>query len=431
MNKSELKEKAIEALSESGSLYQAERFQEALEKANEAWESYFELQKIRVTDEDFSDLIYAARAQYEKCKTALDNAKQAPKSQEEELQAAIHRMELGFNGDAKAGILAAIYFTNEENWAFLDEKGHDKAACLENAARLFRKSANTETLHPEYRAFAAYRLGRMRLLPMFGKVDMREAFFCFNFAASQLLDNNITDNEELLKSSIDFTIETAMYCGDVETAMRYAGIAMEHGADMGAMFYIAYWGLFKKQSSAPSLINAMVEKGTWQGLLLKAISLMWEWEDSKNADDEKYGQITEIVNTQLSKYYDEHPDTEGGNACLGFCILKLFLDKGLPFLEDDMMQYLRDSVNAGYVWSYNFYGQLCGIAAYCYLNQGDTEQADHYREEAEKFLRRGADLGNREALKFFYYNFIKGKADTDLTEIYSNAAQQYCIAIDQ
>lgn len=428
MNKSELKKKAIEALSESGSLYQAERYQEALAKANEAWESYFELQKIRVSDEDFSDLIYAARAQYEKCKTALENAKQAPKSQEDEMQAAIHAMELGFNGDPEAGILAANYFSNEQNWPYLDEKGHNKAAYLENAARLYRKIANTETIYPEYRAFAAYRLGRMRLLPLFGKVDMREAFFCFNFAASQLLNNNITDQEELLKLSVNCTIETAMFCGDVETAMRYADIAMEHGADMGAMFYIAYWGLFKNQSSAPNLINAMAEKGTWQGLLLKAISLLWEWEDS-NGDAEKYQQITEIVNTELSKYYDEHPDTEGGNACLGFCILKLFMDNGLPFLENDLMQYLIDSVNSGYIWSYNFYGRICDIAADCYLNQGDTEMANRYSEEAEKFLRLAADYGNREGLKYYYYDFIKGKANTALTEIYSNAAQQYCITI--
>ena len=53
MNKIELKKTAIESLDACGALYNEGRYQEALNMAQQAWECYFELQKLRDIDEDF------------------------------------------------------------------------------------------------------------------------------------------------------------------------------------------------------------------------------------------------------------------------------------------------------------------------------------------------------------------------------------------
>lgn len=87
-----LKKAAIEAMSASGTLYEDGEYAEAKRKAKVAWDFYLMLQKQRAEDEDFSDLIYASRALYEKCEGAIEATEQAEESdttEELDLDAAV------------------------------------------------------------------------------------------------------------------------------------------------------------------------------------------------------------------------------------------------------------------------------------------------------------------------------------------------------
>ena len=424
----ELKKTAIEALSSSDTLFQENRLHEAADKALAAWNTYNELQKQRCADEDFTDLIYAARAQYDKCIEAVKKADSKTQTQDKLYAQAMEYRQRGMQGDHKAAMLAADWFADQDNWPYLQEKDLSSDAYLGWASELYQSIVNNPRLWIEFRTLASFRLGRMFLLPMFGNVDMATARKCFLWAAEQELALD-QPTERLLQQSLERTIETSMYLGDVKNASRYAQISLEHGADMGIFFFIAYFGLIHNQKTAIDLINAMAEQGTWQGLLLKAMNLWWLWQESECENEEVYDQMSELVNNPLSIYYDEHPESEGGNACLGFCIFKLFMDRGIPFLETDTMQYLIDSVNEGYVWAYNYYGQICNTAAVLYSEQEDSFNADKYSEEARRYLCIAANYGNREALKYYYRNFIEGKADATTSEQYRQFAMQYDIKV--
>ena len=425
MDKSELKRVAIDALSESGALYQSGRYKDALDKANEAWNAYYKLQKVRSVDEDFSDLIYAARSQYEKCKRAIEENAQG-RTKEDEYAEAMQLKKDGENGNHEAAIRAAAWFASAENWPFLDDRGVTEH--LTYASNLYQTVLNNTGIWIEYRALAASKLGYMLLLPKYGNVHMKNAFECFRWAADNMLVLE-KPTDWLLQQSVEGAVETAMYLGDVKTASMYAQKAVQKGMDMGIFFHIAYYGLRHNQSTAKQLVEAMVEDGVWQGLLLKSINLFWECQESDWENEKLLNQLTNIVDNDLSKYYDENPDTIGGNACMAFCIFKMFLFEGLPFLENELMDYLRQGVEEGHIWCYNYYGQICDLAATLHQEEGDYALEKKMKEEAMKYLCMAANNGNREALKHYYRNLVEQNEDASLVEMYKNVAIQYDIKI--
>ena len=109
MNKIELKKEALTSLSASGTLYQEGRYHEALDMAERAWNCYFELQKLRDLDEDYTDLIYTARTQYERCKEAIDPSDDSTPTPnlEEEYATVLEWQREGEAGDYQSALNAA------------------------------------------------------------------------------------------------------------------------------------------------------------------------------------------------------------------------------------------------------------------------------------------------------------------------------------
>ena len=162
MNKLELKKNAIESLNASGSLFEKGQYKEALAMAQQAWDCYFELQKLRDSDEDFTDLIYAARTQYNKCRTALDELEhEENNSLAKEYEEVLVWKEKGESGDYKEALKAADWFANPDHWALLNEKGVTSNDFLTYATHLYQSVVDHETIWPEYRALAAYNIGKV------------------------------------------------------------------------------------------------------------------------------------------------------------------------------------------------------------------------------------------------------------------------------
>lgn len=429
MNKSELKEKAINALSESGYLYQNFNYKEALQAAEEAWNAYFELQKMRSEDEDFTDLIYAARAQYQKCKAALENEPEEP-TEEQEFQKIMALKERADKGDALAALDVAQYFYDSDNWPLLDEQGMESSEYLPWTAKAFNHIVNNTDIPMNVRVFASHHLGSMFLLPKYGQVDMECALRCYKWAADNFPEGDKAI-EWLLHINLERVVETAMYLGQVQTAAEYAQKSIEKGGDRGIFFHIAYYGYRHDQSMSDDMIDFMLETNTWQGLLLKGIELMNKGFQTNWEDNEVIEELDKHVYEKMSVYYDENSETEGGYACLGFCLYKMLVFNGLDLFNQfgEHIEYLFEGVEENYPWCHTYYGIICDNASYLYKNAGDEEKAQALSKEAEKHLCIAAHEGNRLALKDYCFWLIDNNAEPALIENYKKIAKQYDISI--
>lgn len=426
MNKSELKKHAIDMMSASGSLFQEGRYREALDKAEQAWNAYFELQKSRNEDEDFSDLIYAARTLYEKCKDAAGSTTTEEPSLKEQYEKMLQLKEKGENGDHEAAILAADWLINPDNWNYLYDNGlTTDGEHLTSASTLYQSVLNNTEIWIEYRVLAAYRLGNMLFLPMFRNVDMENAAECFIWAADNILALD-KPTDWLLKGALERVVETTMYLNKVQTAVRYAQLAMGRGIDMGIFFYIAYYGIRHKQKSAKDLINAMVEAETWQGLFLQGLEAFWECNESGWEDESLIQKLAETAD-KLAIYYDEHNDTEGGYACMAFTTFYYFIINGIEFFDSEMMEYMNDGLHAENTWCQCYYGRICDMASDIYKENGDMTKADIVHQNAIKYLCIAANKGNRAAIKSYIDILKEDNADPTLIADYQDIARQYDI----
>lgn len=427
MNKIELKKTAIESLDACGALYNEGRYQEALNMAQQAWECYFELQKLRDVDEDFSDLIYAARSQYDKCKAALDeSSRQATDSLEKEYNEALALKEKGEAGDHASALKAADWFTNPDHWSFLYEKGLTGNEFLTYASRLYQSVVDNEGLWPEYRSLAAYNIGKMYMIPMYGNVNMAYALRYLQWAADKMLEIEHR-TEKLFLAILDAAVTAATYVGDIALACRYAATAYQNGSGMGIFDAIARYGFRHKEATANEVLDQMVDEGSWEGILLKGQNLFNDWlNDMENS--EKDARINEYTN-MLSKYYDEHPDKEERYEYLGLVLMYYFIKNGMSFFDDGFMEYMQEGIDADSLWCRFYMGWIYEIASNTVQNEGDAERADKMRQLALQQYCLAANNGHRQSISA-YLDMLKAyNSDPQLIANYEAIARQYDIDI--
>lgn len=428
MNTIELKRTAIESLSLSGSLYKEGKYQEALDAAEKAWNSYFELQKTRQQDEDFTDLIYAAQAQYEKCRQAIDESSVDEKEDDKEYERMLQLKERGERGDVQAALLAAQWFAAPVHWNYLFSKGLTGSDFLSYASSLYQSVINNSAAYVEYRALASCRLGLMFLLPKFSNVDMKSSAKCFRWAANELLRLD-KPTDWLLFEALEGTVETQMYLGDVKTAVAYADLATQHGHDMSVFFPIAWYGLRHNQKSAYDLIAAMVDAGTWEGRLLEGFESLYRCINAKWQDEELNDNLAQKAE-DLSLYYDNNSEKPGIAAIMAFSIFAYFLIHGNQVLDNsELMSYISEEAEKGDIWCQTYYGKLCDFAASIYADEGNTDKAEESLATARKYLSLAANNGNREAINSYYHLLKDTNADAELIDSYANIASQYDIEI--
>ena len=423
MNKLELKKNAIESLNASGSLFEKEQYKEALAMAQRAWNSYFELQKLRDSDEDFTDLIYAARTQYNKCRTALDELEhEENNSLAKEYEEVLVWKEKGESGDYKAALKAADWFANPDHWALLNEKGVTSNDFLTYATHLYQSVVDHESIWPEYRALAAYNIGKMFMLPMYGNVNMAHALRYLQWAADQMLAlEHRTDR--LLMPILHSITTAATYTDDIALACRYAAIARENGSDMGIFESIARYGFRHKENMADELLEQMIADGSWEGMLIKGQNLLNDWlDDMENNDkDTRMADYAEM----LSKYYDEHSDTEGSYELLGLVLMNYFIRNGMSFFDDGFMNFMQEGLDADSLWCRYYMGWICDVASDIVRNEGDTDRAEKMHQTALNQYCLAANKGHRHSI-IAYLNMLKeDHAEPQLIATYEAIARQY------
>lgn len=427
MNKLELKKSAIESLSASGSLFNEGRYKEALAMAQQAWNDYFELQKLRELDEDFTDLIYAARDQYNKCQAALDESgNETEEDFENEYSEVLVWKEKGKAGDYKSALKAADWLANPDHWIFLSDKDSEGDGFLADATQLYQSVVDNENIWPEYRALAAYNIGRMFMIPMYENVNMEYALRYLQWAASKMLALEHR-TEKLLMSILNSTVHAATYTGDIGLACRYAAIARENGADMGIFDAIARYGFRHKEKMADEVLEQMIADGAWEGLLIKGQNLLNDWLADME-DQEKDARMAEYAE-MLSKYYDEHSDTEESYEILGLVLMNHFIRNGMSFFDDGFMDFMQKGLDADSLWCHYYMGWICDIASSIVQNEGDTKRAENFHKTAVFQYSLAAEKGHRLSI-IAYLNMLEEEhADPQEIARYEAIARQYDIEI--
>ena len=424
MNKIELKKEALKSLSASGTLYQEGRYHEALDMAERAWNCYFELQNLRDRDEDYNDLIYTARTHYERCKEALDQSDDdtpAPNF-EEEYATVLKWQKEGEAGDYQSALNAADWFANPDHWSFLHEKGMTVNEYLTRSSQLYQSVVDDEKIWPEYRALAAYHIGRMYMLPLYGSVDMNHALQYLRWAAEQMLDLEHR-TERLLLAILQSMVNAATYMGHIPQACHYAAIARENGADMGIFDAVARYGFRHKEKMAGELLEQMIADDTWEGLLIKGQNLLNDWLADMD-DPDKDARMAEYAD-MLSKYYDEHSDAEESYEILGLVLMNYFLRNGMSFFDDNLVDYMQEGLEAGSLWCRYYMGWICDIASEIVSKEGDHERADNFHKTALSQYCLAANRGHRLSI-IAYLNMLKDdQADPELIASYEAVARQY------
>lgn len=416
MTRDELLKTAIESMSAAGALLQQGNPAEAKKKAELAWNCYFELQKIRLADEDFTDLIYAARNLYEQCDHAMTNS---VSKEEQELAEALKNKELGMQGDVAAALRAEQYFTDTAHWQLLVDKGLFTDNFMQEWSQILNSIINNVYASEEIRAFAAYRLGCIQKLPQFWCVDMASAAKCFSYAADNLL--GLPDApSSLLLSALNQAVESYTYIGNIPVAAKYAQIAMKHGADMGIFLPIVQYGYRHGEKTAPELAKAMIDAGTWEGLLAEGIETLSQFLGEENED--QLSKLQGLLDT-MAKYYDVNPETEGGLSCMAFVVYEQFiLNSNLDFLNNELMSHLRDGVKSNNLYCIAYYGV---IMLYCAELTQDADEKINFLAQAKYYLSIAADRGSRVAI-VNYVGLLENEGDQPvLLERYKHAAQQY------
>lgn len=424
MDKIELKKNALESLDTSGALYQEGQYAKALIWARQAWDYYLELQKLRDIDEDFTDLIYAARTQYNKCKAALDEfGDPTPPDSEKEYRTVLEWKKEGESGDYKSALKAADWFTDPDHWTFLHERGVTGSEYLTYATQLYQSVIDNEKIWPEYRALAAYNIGKMFMLPMYSHVNMAYALRYLQWAADQMLALEHR-TEKLLMAILDSTVHAATYMGDIALAGRYAVIARENGADMGIFDAMARYGFRHNEKMADELLEQMIADNTREGLLLKGQRLLNDWLDDTENDD-KNNQTTQYIDI-LSKYYDEHSEEEGCYDILGLVLMHYFIKQGMYFFEDKViMDFMQQGLDADSLWCRYYMGRICDIATGIVREEGDLERAGQMHQTALKQYCLAANKGHRPSI-IAYLEMLKcDRADPQLIASYEEIARQY------
>lgn len=416
MTRNELLQTAIDSMSAAGALLKQGNPAEGKKMAEQAWNYYFELQKIRLDDEDFTDLIYAARNLYRQCESAIANA---TSKEEQELAEALKDKELGLQGDVAAALRAEQYFTDDSHWPLLVDKGLFTDNFMQEWGRILNNIINNESAPMELRAFAAYRLGALQKLPKFWCVDMATAAKCFIWAADRLL---ALDNvpEQLLLSALSQAVECYCYLGNMPQAAKYAQIAMEHGADMGIFFHIVQYGYRHNEKTAPELAKAMIDAGTWEGLLAEGLETLYQF-----LDDESESQLEKLQGLldTMAKYYDANPETEGGLSCMAFVVyVQFILNYNLDFLNNELMEHLRDGVKDNNLYCIAYYGV---IMLYCAELTQDADEKKNFLAQAKYYLNIAADRGSRVALVNFVGLLENEGNESVLLERYKQSARQY------
>lgn len=424
MNKIELKKIALESLSTSGALYEEGEYAKALVWAQQAWDYYFELQKLRDIDEDFTDLIYAARAQYNKCQAALDEqGNREADNLKREYEETLAWKQKGEAGDYKSALKSADWFTNPDHWTFLKEQGLTGSEYLTYATQLYQSVIDNEKIWPEYRALAAYNIGKMFMLPMYSNVNMSHALRYLQWAADQMLALEHR-TEKLLLAILDSIVHAATYTGDIALAGHYAVIARENGADMGIFDAMARYGFRHKEKMADELLEQMVADGAWEGLLLKGQNLLNDWLDDMSNND-KDTQMAEYADW-LSRYYDEHTEEEGSYDILGLVLLNHFIRNGMSFFEDNIVvNFMQEGLEADSLWCRYYMGWICDMATGILREEGDYERANQMHQTALKQYCLAANKGHRASI-IAYLNMLKDdQAAPQLIATYEEFARQY------
>lgn len=420
MNRNELLQTAIDSLSAAGALLNAGDPVKGKEMAEKAWNAYYELQRNRLDDEDFTDLIYAARNLYEKCDSAIAAQANKGDDKEKQLSDALIDKQLGEFGDVNAALRAEEWFTNDENWPFLADKGLIDANFISSWVPVLQNIIFNEKATVNQRAFAAYRLGILQKLPKYWMVNMAAAAQCFSYAANLLL-NSDDANEQLLINTLDLAVECYTLSGDIPKAGECAKVAMSKGADMSIMLPIAEYGYRHDEKTAPELADAMIEAGCWEGMLAKGQHLLTTFLDDEN---EETGELLAEVINQMAKYYDENPESIGGYACLAFIAYRYLFIEELDLLESDWMDTIREGIGKHNMWCYAYYGQILQL---CSNAIEDPDKAKEMLAQAKYCLNVAADDGLRLGLQFFYDLLRVTDADPGILKSYENAAKQYDI----
>lgn len=416
MTRDELLKTAIDSLSAAGALLQQGNHQEGKKMAEQAWNCYFELQKIRLADEDFTDLIYAARSLYEQCDRAMANS---VSKEEQELAEALKNKELGMKGDVAAALRAEQYFTDNSHWSLLVDKGLFSDNFMQEWGQILNSIINNESAPKELRAFAAYRLGCIQKLPQFWCVDMATAAKCFSYAADHLLALPDAPSN-LLLSALNQAVESYSYIGNIPEAAKYAKIAMEHGADMGIFFPILQYGYRHGEKTAPELAHAMIEAGAWEGWLAEGIETLYQFLDDES--EAHLDKLQGLLDT-MAKYYDANPETDGALACMAFVVyVQFILNYNLDFLSNELMDHLRDGVKVNNLHSIAYYGV---IMLYCAELTQDADEKSNFLAQAKYYLSIAADRGSRVALINYVCLLENEGTEPGLLESYKKSARQY------
>ncbi len=414
-------------MSRSGELYQAGEYKAALEVAQRAYDDYNELQTLRSDDEDFSDLIFAAREQYEKCQQAVARQRaEALKRLEEEYAHALELKAKADKGDIKAALQAADWFADEDHWNFLHERNEKRA--LYYAANLYHSVAANDSAPLEYRALAAYNIGQMHFKPKYGNVNINNAMQYFKLAADMELSLE-SPTQDLLFPILTALVKAATYMGNIPLACQYAQAAREHGADMGIFDPVARYGVRHEEKMASELIDQMVDPPTWEGMLLRGQELYNQYlEDYTNP--EKEGAYDAFKKRMVDFFEaNETTDPQGAYNCLSLVIYSFY--DGPDFIDSDYMDYLNKGVEEGSLWAQHYLALVYDLASDGASEQGDQPKAQEYHSQALRHQCLAANEGLRNAIEVYLWWLKNDGADKALISHYEDVARQYDIEVEE
>lgn len=428
MTKSELKKTALESMNEAGAAMEQGQYLQAKNYAEKAWNCYYELQKQRNDDEDFTDLIYWARDLYQKANDELSNC--APQEEEKEddnlADDYLHILKLhlgGAAGNSTAALEAAEWYLNPKHWTFLTQKDPD---FLTKAYNLLQGVLSNSRASDGDKARAADLIAQMHRQPQYNKIDIDKCIESSKLAiamAQSALDLLPEDKYTIFTHALD-----NLLCRPEELAYaeKVAQELLDAGYDKGILYPICSYYYRHNSDKSTKIENELYEAGVWQGIFLHGQTLTYTW--INDPTNENFAAMEKYNLETLSYCADQNADTPAGDDLAGLSLFIAFLCQGKAFLTSDLMDWFIRIANQNSAWGCYYLSILYNITAQRVSD--DEAKAQEYTDQEMHYLAMGVGMGHRSSILSYLVRLETRNGDPELIEKYKKIAHELDVVLE-
>lgn len=438
MTKSELWSHAFNAYDQCLQALLDGEYSKAKELAGQAWNDFFELQKQRDQDEDFTEQICLARTIYQEAEVALAQAAAPNPEAEDEAEGTplakhkvyrhIRRLEVvAAGGNHSVCLEIAFWYLDPYNWHLQEQA---KINFPDRAAKQLHTLLADKLIDQTTRTMAAYITAELYSRPLYELVDIDLALKMASYAASNCIgDVGISDED---KSTImTLAMELALARDDRDLAENIVADGLQAGFDEGFAYPLWRYYFLHNHTDAALLEERMYAARTWQGMLARGQHLYQNWLNDEG--DGHDAPLWQYVIDELSPFADDSDNFIGAATCRSLALSSFFMFTGPKFFEDralvDLFLDCADLLNP---WANFYVGNTYYVAANVLENEDcDNPRIAECRQTAVKYLGQAAALGLDNALEPYIELLRAGYGDPSKLDIYLDYARQLNIPIPE